>query len=155
MPYSINRYKTGFRVCKADDPTVCFSKKPLSKRRATKQRIAIILNEGSGRAERALIKHLRDLRRDPEVYLAFAQAGAAESGYNPAELEFSPAPRKKLRYRGVDFGAAGYGDYIIYNLRPDLADPEAKRAQYIARAGPLAARSAPESAAALSYNILW
>lgn len=48
MPYTINKYKTGFRVCKKDDVNKCFSKKPLTKTKATKQMKAIIINEASG-----------------------------------------------------------------------------------------------------------
>lgn len=49
MPYTINKYKTGFRVCKKDDVNKCFSKKPLTKTRAIKQMKAIIINEASGK----------------------------------------------------------------------------------------------------------
>ncbi len=45
MPYSLLPYKFGWRVCKREEPTECYSKKPLSKKQASKQRIAIILNE--------------------------------------------------------------------------------------------------------------
>lgn len=42
MPYKIEPYHGGFRVC---DPTKCFSKKALPKKRAEAQRIAIALSE--------------------------------------------------------------------------------------------------------------
>lgn len=45
MPYKIVKYKTGFRVCKADKPSECYSNKPLTKTRAKSQRTAIILSE--------------------------------------------------------------------------------------------------------------
>lgn len=45
MPYSIVKYKTGFRVCKKDKKSECFSNKPLTKKTATAQRTAIILSE--------------------------------------------------------------------------------------------------------------
>ena len=45
MPYKIVPYKYGFRVCKANQPSVCFSKKPLTKKNAVKQRTAINLSE--------------------------------------------------------------------------------------------------------------
>ena len=45
MPYKIVPYKYGFRVCKKDQPSVCFSKKPLTKKTALKQRTAINLSE--------------------------------------------------------------------------------------------------------------
>lgn len=45
MPYKITKYKYGFRVCKEAKPSVCFSKKPLTKKRAVDQRTAINLSE--------------------------------------------------------------------------------------------------------------
>ena len=42
MPYKIKPYHDGFRVC---DQNKCFSNKPLTKKQATKQRIAIALSE--------------------------------------------------------------------------------------------------------------
>jgi len=41
MPLVIKKFKSGFRVC--DDKT-CFSKKPLTKTKATKQELAIRLS---------------------------------------------------------------------------------------------------------------
>lgn len=45
MPYIITPYKYGFRVCEKNKPSVCFSKKPLTKKMAMKQRTAINLSE--------------------------------------------------------------------------------------------------------------
>ena len=55
MPYIIveakekgtkgEKEKKGFKVCKRDHPEKCFSKHPLPKERAVKQRTAIILSE--------------------------------------------------------------------------------------------------------------
>ena len=45
MPYIIKPVKKGFKVCKADEPTKCFSNKPLTKKKAKKQEVAIILSE--------------------------------------------------------------------------------------------------------------
>lgn len=42
MPYEIKRKGAGFVVC---DAKRCFSKKPLTKQTATRQRIAIALSE--------------------------------------------------------------------------------------------------------------
>ena len=43
MPYKIEQVsKSGFKVC---DANRCFSKKPLTKKQAQKQRIAIALSE--------------------------------------------------------------------------------------------------------------
>jgi hypothetical protein len=45
MPYQIRKFKSGFKVCKQDEPKICFSKKGLPLKRAKKQKIAIILSE--------------------------------------------------------------------------------------------------------------
>jgi hypothetical protein len=49
MPYVITpvkeKGKKGYKVCKRDEPKRCFSKDPLPKERAEKQRTAIILSE--------------------------------------------------------------------------------------------------------------
>lgn len=43
MPYHIEKTKGGFKVC--DNNGKCFSKKPITKKMAEKQRIAIVLSE--------------------------------------------------------------------------------------------------------------
>lgn len=45
MPYEVVKKSDGYKVCKKDDKTKCFSKKPLSKTTAEKQKIAIIISE--------------------------------------------------------------------------------------------------------------
>lgn len=45
MPYVIVKKNNGFFVCKKNQPSVCFSKKPLTKKNALKQRTAINLSE--------------------------------------------------------------------------------------------------------------
>jgi hypothetical protein len=45
MPYELNKVKTGFKVCKKNNPKKCFSKKGLSKTKAEKQMKAIIISE--------------------------------------------------------------------------------------------------------------
>ena len=45
MPYTIKKVPGGFKVCKANDKTKCFSKKPLTKETAKKQMKAIIMSE--------------------------------------------------------------------------------------------------------------
>jgi hypothetical protein len=46
MPYIIKKVNDGYKVCKKEDPKKCFSKKPLTKERAIKQRQAIGISEG-------------------------------------------------------------------------------------------------------------
>ncbi len=45
MPYILRKFKNGFKVCLKEDPSTCFSKKPIPKTRAIKQRRAIGMNE--------------------------------------------------------------------------------------------------------------
>lgn len=45
MPYVIKRVGDGYKVCKAAEPARCFSKKPLAKSTAEKQRVAILISE--------------------------------------------------------------------------------------------------------------
>ena len=54
MPYIITKVKDGFKVCKRDDPTECFSKKGLPKKRAIKQMKAISISEHTGGAKKTL-----------------------------------------------------------------------------------------------------
>lgn len=42
MPLKIVKFKSGFRVC--DDKGKCLSKKPLTKKKATKQELAVRLS---------------------------------------------------------------------------------------------------------------
>lgn len=45
MPYKIKKAGSGYKVCKKQGKQKCFSKKPLSKQRATAQMRAIMANE--------------------------------------------------------------------------------------------------------------
>jgi hypothetical protein len=45
MPYIIKKINRGFKVCKKDKPSECYSNKPLTKKVAKAQRTAIILSE--------------------------------------------------------------------------------------------------------------
>ena len=44
MPYTIKKFKNGYKVCKKDE-TKCFSNEPLTKENATKQMQAIVISE--------------------------------------------------------------------------------------------------------------
>ena len=46
MPYIIKKVQEGFKVCKRDEPSKCFSKKPLTKSTAKRQLQAIGISEG-------------------------------------------------------------------------------------------------------------
>jgi hypothetical protein len=45
MPYLIRKISQGYKVCKESKPSECYSNKPLTKKRAMKQKTAIILSE--------------------------------------------------------------------------------------------------------------
>lgn len=47
MPYKIKKVKDGYKVCKKNKPSKCFSKKGMSKDNAKKQMAAIAINEKS------------------------------------------------------------------------------------------------------------
>jgi len=50
MPYTIRKFKDGYKVCKKDNPEKCFSKEPITEEMAKKQEKAIILSEMRGGA---------------------------------------------------------------------------------------------------------
>jgi hypothetical protein len=52
MPYDIIKKGYGWKVCKSNDNSICFSKKPLPKYRAESQRSAIILSELEARRKK-------------------------------------------------------------------------------------------------------
>jgi hypothetical protein len=101
------------------------------------------------------IDTLKKLNIDPAMYLALVKMIASKQGYDPASLNFSKNPKKKLEYAGRDFGASGYKDFILYKLlSPDVADK--KRKAYRARATKKAEETNDKySPASLSLNILW
>ena len=92
---------------------------------------------------------------DKDKYLRIAKSTAKKAGYNPKLLKFSTNPKKKLNYNGIDFGASGYGDFIIYKLTdPKIADK--KRENYRKRAKKVMSETNDKfSPASLSYYILW
>lgn len=54
MPYTLKKVKNGYKVCKKADTNECFSKKGLTKEKATKQMKAIIVNESDDDLEGGL-----------------------------------------------------------------------------------------------------
>lgn len=97
---------------------------------------------------------------DPSVYLDFIKYLAKKNGYNPKLISFSLDPKKKLNYNGVDFGAYGYNDYIIYlylELLGKLSKGTAfnKRNNYRKRAFSVYQKSDKFSPSALAFNLLW
>ena len=63
-------------------------------------------------------KQLDKLGLSPASYLAHARMNATHHGYRSDLLSFAKDGQHKLKYDSPDgskyFGAAGYGDYIIY-----------------------------------------
>lgn len=59
MPYIIRDFKEGYKVCKKDKPSECFSRKPIPLNRAIKQRKAIgITKSGGSNPDAELVKGL-------------------------------------------------------------------------------------------------
>ncbi len=99
---------------------------------------------------------------DKGLYLALARLNAKIKGYDPSQLNFSENAKYKLNYKGINFGAADYKDFIIYSLlekRKDIEPGTANmhRKRYLARAtnikGDWAANK--ESKNNLAIHILW
>lgn len=152
MPYSIVPYQNGYKVCLTAEPTRCFSNRPLSRRTAEKQRVAIQLSEAQRGELQAGARGIRTDFQDylesiglPEsLYLQFARDRAEKAGYDPSSLQLSDRPRYKLVLtdptgRRRYFGATGYRDYIIYlflEATGQVSEGEAflRRQNYHARA---------------------
>ena len=118
MPYSVIPYKNGYRVCLTSNTERCFSKRPLSRRTAERQRVAIERSEQSP-ADSAFEKQLVSIGFPPTLYLEWARRQATLTGYNPLTLGFSDKPGYKLVITSPSgkrtyFGRTGYNDYLIY-----------------------------------------
>ena len=61
-------------------------------------------------------QYLKKLDIDINEYLLKAKKKAKKNGYNPDKLFFSDNNKYKLDYDGINFGASGYNDYIIYSI---------------------------------------
>jgi hypothetical protein len=58
MPYFIKKDKTGFKVCKIEEPNKCFSKDPMPLQRAQKQLKAIGISASKGGSKTKKLKSL-------------------------------------------------------------------------------------------------
>lgn len=56
MPYIIIKVKGGFKVAKKENPKEVFSKKPLTKKMAEKQKLAIEISERASQSSRKSMK---------------------------------------------------------------------------------------------------
>ena len=129
MPYTIKKCTNGYRVCLVANPSRCFSKKPLTKTTAEKQRRAIELKEdgddfqetfqGGSKFDK-FYDQLSELGISEKSYLAAARAAAHRAGYDGDEVYLAEDGNHKLVYNGKHgirkFGKVGYGDYLIYSL---------------------------------------
>ena len=80
MPYIIKKLDKGYKVCKRDEPSTCFSNKPLPLERAKRQRTAIILSELKGGSQPTNPKLYEEVKED--VYEKIPQ----HSLYRSAQL---------------------------------------------------------------------
>jgi len=108
-----------------------------------------------GSGQNKFMNQLNNLNISPDKYLKIVKSTAKQAGYNPKLLKFSSKPNKKLEYDGVDFGAVGYGDFIIYKLTNNKIANK-KRDDYRKRAEKVMKETNNKiSPASLSYYILW
>jgi len=134
MPYTIKKCAKGYKVCLVADPSRCFSKKPLTKTTAEKQRRAIVMNElredgddfqetfqGGSKFDK-FYDQLSELGISEKTYLSAARAAANREGYDGDEVYLAEDGNHKLVYNGKHgirkFGKVGYGDYLIFSLSP-------------------------------------
>lgn len=156
MPYIIKKVQEGFKVCKRDEPSKCFSKKPLTKSTAKRQLQAIGISEGKGKISNKFMNQLTKLDIDPEKYLFIARENAKMKGYNPELLEYADDNIHKLKYVDVPFGRVGYNDFIIYLFTTDEQTALNKRKNYRKRAYKVMEETNDkQSPATLAYEILW
>jgi hypothetical protein len=92
---------------------------------------------------------------DPKKYMDLVYDALIFNDLDPELINFSSNPKYKLNYDGVDFGANGYNDYLIYTLKGDKLNAFNKRLNYRKRAYDVMIRSPKLSPSFLSYFITW
>lgn len=93
---------------------------------------------------------------NPDLYMKIAKNTAKIQDYDPELLHFSTNDKYKLNYNGINFGANGYNDYVVYSILYDNGYAELKRMNYKKRAYKVFINeSNPESRSHLSWYILW
>ena len=173
MPYTIKPYKTGYRVYGQDGTPL--SKKPLSLRRAKKQKIAVNISEAEqdqrmkGKGKQTIIDQLEEIGLDPKKYLQVAREQAEDTGYeNFDELEFSMNGVHKLQIPNeegkiIRFGRVGYGDFLIWSYlegKGEAPEGQAEKKRNVFRKSHLALSEKrnitdPYAPNNLAINILW
>jgi hypothetical protein len=140
MPYIIKKVKNGYKVCKKDNKEKCFSNSPLSLKRATKQRTAIVLTninqKGAGSPSPSpspspppptkFLNQLSKVNLTPKQYLEKVKAAAQKTHYDPTKLSFCKDNVHKITYDSPEgikhFGRIGYGDFIIWSAKESLGE---------------------------------
>ena len=133
MPYILKKINNRYKVCKEADEDVCFSKKPLSKETAEKQKKAIILNEtqgGQSPPQKELYKLYPSNLKNKKWTLYYKQDGD--------------------KIKKVSFGHPDYQDYTQHH------DKERRKA-YLERASNIKGnwKDNPFSSNNLAIHILW
>lgn len=115
MPYSVIKQSDGtYKVCKLNDPSKCFSKKGLSKKKAIKQMQAIIINES---------KKLKGGVIDKQTYLNRQSKGVypANMTYEQfADIENKDRQRIDAEIQQLNEQNKQYEQYIKQN--PELEE---------------------------------
>lgn len=165
MPYTLKKFNDDkYKVCKTDDLNKCFSKKTITKDKATKQMQAIIISEGGNALHnnQTFKDKLKSIGFDPEYYLKLAKMRAQKKGYDPNLLMFSDRLGKKLKYGPIHFGSSSNNDFIIYNFlehenKIKEGSSDKHRNAYLARAHKIKGnwRDDLNSPNWLAINILW
>lgn len=101
MPYIIKKVKesgkTGFKVCKKDNPKRCFSEHAMTEEKAKKQRTAIILSEMGLSRRKGGVGSEYDMKEEvPPTILKIKEALYAQ-GYDGEVFDLAnrkPAPKK-------------------------------------------------------------
>lgn len=103
MPYIIKKVSYGFKVCKKDNPNVCFSKKPITKKKAIKQRTAINLSNLGITGKGALFSKINPDVSDPKYHKRMIEQGKLEK-----ELSELTANLKSLKFHRDSFSVTDY-----------------------------------------------
>jgi hypothetical protein len=102
MPYTIKEVDKGYKVCKEDNPSKCFSEKPLTKTKAVKQLKAIGINqnlEGSGQNDYVVAIPSYDR---PEILKEKTLNTLISQGIKPEKIEIFVADTdEEKRYKSI------------------------------------------------------
>jgi hypothetical protein len=102
MPYTIKEVDKGYKVCKEDNPSKCFSEKPLTKTKAVKQLKAIGISEsleGSGKNDYVVAIPSYDR---PEILKEKTLNTLISQGIKPEKIEiFVANTDEEKRYKSI------------------------------------------------------